>query len=226
VASDERKSVVEEGAGDAPRSGWRGIRRAGLVLLAAKLALLVASVVGSRVVPATAQQEPPAAAQLAVVRPRAGAAPAQDAQRAQGPGDVQSLLESLSRRQTVLEARERELAAREESLALYEKDVSAKVQRLEQVAESLKQEIGRVNAAADESAESLAKVYGTMKPAAAAPLLDQLDEATALRILTRMKEKQVGEILPLMSRERALVLTRVLAGERAAKPQDAPRPPG
>jgi len=35
-----------------------------------------------------------------------------------------------------------------------------------------------------------------------------------LTIFGRMKEKQIGEILPLMSRDKAIVLTRSLAERR------------
>src|SRR5690606_36638124 len=126
--------------------------------------------------------------------------------------DLKAMLEELTRRQAEIEQREKAVAAREEKLALYEKDVTEKIAQLEQVGKSLKDELKRSNSASDEAAASLAKVYGAMKPSEAAPILDQLDEATALRILTRMKEKQVGEILPLMTRERAIVLTRSLAG--------------
>jgi flagellar motility protein MotE (MotC chaperone) len=136
--------------------------------------------------------------------------------------DLKSMLEELSRRQGELDQREKTVAAREQKLALYEKDVTDKIAQLEQVGKTLKDELKRTSAASDEAAASLAKVYGAMKPNEAAPILDQLDEATALRILTRMKEKQVGEILPLMTRDRAIVLTRSLAG-RTMPPPTAPK---
>lgn len=41
--------------------------------------------------------------------------------------------------------------------------------------------------------------------------MDRLDDPTVLTIFRRMKEKQVGEILPLMTRERAIALTQALA---------------
>jgi flagellar motility protein MotE (MotC chaperone) len=128
------------------------------------------------------------------------------------------MLEELSRRQAELDQREKTVAAREQKLALYEKDVTDKIAQLEQVGKQLKDELKKTSAASDEAAASLAKVYGAMKPNEAAPILDQLDEATALRILTRMKEKQVGEILPLMTRDRAIVLTRSLAGRAMPAP--------
>jgi flagellar motility protein MotE (MotC chaperone) len=195
-------------------------------LLAAKAIAVAAAIVDPGTTSAQAEKDAASpATKLAVRRPEAPKGETGARAAAAGEGaDVESLLEALARRQAELEAREKALAAREEKLALYDQDVTAKLAQLETVAKSLKQEMGRADGAADEAAQSLAKVYGAMKPAAAAPLLDQLDEATALRILTRMKEKQVGEILPLMNRDRAVVLTRSLAGMQRAQQSTAERP--
>jgi flagellar motility protein MotE (MotC chaperone) len=225
--------VASEGFEKSFSVGWRSMRWLIAGLLAAKVATLALELAGgtsaaqassaaeAATTPALAVSRPPtaAAAPGVAARERGGAATA-------GAGDVKSLLEALARRQAELDERERTLAAREEKLALYEKDVTAKIAQLEQVGKTLKDELRRSNAASDEAAQSLAKVYGAMKPTEAAPILDQLDEATTLRILSRMKEKQVGEILPFMKRDRAVVLTRSLAGQGAAPGDAAPRPHG
>jgi flagellar motility protein MotE (MotC chaperone) len=130
------------------------------------------------------------------------------------PVEVRGLLEGLARRQAELDAREQELAEREERMKLYEKDVTAKIASLEEIEKRLQARAKAASAAVDAAAESLAKVYGAMKPADAAPILERLDEPTVLTIFGRMKEKQIGEILPLMSREKAIVLTRSLAERR------------
>ena len=228
MAADDgvgRTERANEGA-----SPWqpRRLRWVIALALALKLVALASSWRGApgAVGAALAEDTPETAAPaLAVVKPR----PAESAGEHGTAGahasatDVESMLEALSRRQAELDQREKALAAREDKLALYEKDVTEKIVRLEQVGKTLKDELKRTHAASDEAADSLAKVYGAMKPAEAAPILDQLDETTALRILTRMKEKQVGEILPLMTRERAIGLTRSLAGRvpeaAAAKPR-------
>jgi len=224
-ATSSERAVEATGA----RSGKR-LRWALVLVLALKVASLGVGWQGgsAAVGDAQAQGAPGeaagAGAGLAVVKPRTaeGGEQAKAATHASAT-DVKALLESLSRRQSELDEREKSLAAREDKLALYEKDVTEKIAHLEQVGKTLKDELERTSAASDEAADSLAKVYGAMKPAAAAPILDQLDEATALRILTRMKEKQVGEILPLLTRERAIGLTRSLAGHvpvaDAAKPR-------
>jgi flagellar motility protein MotE (MotC chaperone) len=51
-----------------------------------------------------------------------------------------------------------------------------------------------------------------MNPAEAAALLEQLDTPIALELLGRMPGKRIGQILALMTSERALTLTRMLSG--------------
>lgn len=206
-----------------PRS--RGLRWVVAILAASKLVAIGVSWIGgtlpSESTPPALAADPPAANEAPALAVKPPPAPAADEEATAAKGDrkerasaadLKSMLEELSRRQAELDQREKTVAAREEKLALYEKDVTEKIAQLEQVGKTLKAELQKSNAASDEAAASLAKVYGAMKPGEAAPILDQLDEATALRILTRMKEKQVGEILPLMTRDRAIVLTRSLAG--------------
>jgi flagellar motility protein MotE (MotC chaperone) len=127
------------------------------------------------------------------------------------PPDARALVEAITRRQTELDVREQELAAREERLHLFEQDVTAKVASLEEIEKRLQGRAKAASAAGDAAAESLAKVYGAMKAADAAPILERLDEATVLSIFGRMKEKQIGEILPLMTKDKAIALTHALA---------------
>jgi flagellar motility protein MotE (MotC chaperone) len=185
--------------------GRRTIRLALAFILGAKLALIL-----------LARDETPA---LAAGKPAAGAestatASVADAKAAALGGtrpDTRALLEAVEKRQAELDAREREIASKEERLALYEKDVTAKVASLEEIEKRLSARAKAATQAVDAASESLAKIYGTMKPEAAAPILDRLDDPTVLTIFSRMKEKQVGEILPLMTRDRAIALTQALA---------------
>lgn len=223
--ADLRTEQDEAAVHGAPRPGrTRGLRWIVAVLAALKLAAISVSWLGvdapvaAPAIAADAPAPPAEAAPALAVKPppvsdaASGEKGSGDRKERASAADLKSMLEELSRRQAELDRREKAVAAREEKLALYEKDVTDKIAQLEQVGKTLKDELKKSNAASDEAAASLAKVYGAMKPAEAAPILDQLDEATALRILTRMKEKQVGEILPLMTRDRAIVLTRSLAG--------------
>ena len=181
-------------------------------VLGAKLALLAQGEVAALASGTAAKPAPgPATA-------GAGAAPITEAKAAApaaaGKPDLRGLIGSLERRQAELDARERELSSREERLSLYEKDVTAKVASLEEIEKRLSARAKAASQAVDAAAESVAKIYGGMKPEAAAPILDRLDDPTVLTIFRRMKEKQVGEILPLMTRDRAIALTQALAEQR------------
>jgi len=196
----------------------RALRFALAFVLGAKLALLAQGEVPALASGTATKAAPPASSGTTAAPAVAPAAVAVNTAPAPGFGaakpDLRGLLSSLERRQAELDARERELAGREERLTLYEKDVTAKVANLEEIEKRLSARAKAASQAVDASAESLAKIYGAMKPEAAAPILDRLDDPTVLTIFHRMKEKQVGEILPLMTRDRAIALTQALAEQR------------
>jgi flagellar motility protein MotE (MotC chaperone) len=153
----------------------------------------------------------PASARTADAAAAADAEPAPAVAAGSPTSRVRELLAALERRQAELDERERDLEARAARVRLLEEDVTAKLGALEAIEQRLAGAAKARRTSAAESAESLGKIYAAMKPAQAAPILDRLDERTILTIFGRMKEKQVGEILPLMSRERAIVLTEALA---------------
>jgi flagellar motility protein MotE (MotC chaperone) len=116
------------------------------------------------------------------------------------------LLETVRAKAAELERREAALAARESGLAAARRIVTSEVARLEGVAKAL----GLIGAPGADV--SIAKVYESMDAEDAAPILDRLDDRTLRAVLGRMRERQVGAILAAMSRERAVAVTKVLAG--------------
>lgn len=135
-------------------------------------------------------------------------------ERPDSPGAARSLLESLAARQADLERRERELSAREDRIEIYEQDLTEKIAYLENLQKDISRESKDMEEQDSEAASGLAKVYAAMKPSEAAPLLDRLDDETVLRILAHMRAKQIGELLPLLDRDKAIVLTQALAAGR------------
>ena len=104
-----------------------------------------------------------------------------------------------------LGAKEEELAEWERQLARREKEIASR----EQVAENL---MARLTAEKDSMASKrvsqLAKVYEAMRPEEVAPILEALDEATAIRILMKIKQRQAGKILGALTLERAATFSR------------------
>jgi len=117
-----------------------------------------------------------------------------------------ALLEAVQQRAEDLDRREQDVAARQASLTAVRRAVAAELVRLEGVAKSLG--IGDAGA----GGTSIAKVYETMSPEDAAPLLDRLDDATLRAVLGRMRDRQLGAILAAMSPDRAVAITKALAG--------------
>ncbi|MDF2565444.1 MAG: MgtE intracellular region [Massilibacillus sp.] len=56
----------------------------------------------------------------------------------------------------------------------------------------------------------LARLYGSMKPEKAMPILDTLDDDMAIAILSKMEEDQVSKILPLFDTSKSARLTRIM----------------
>ena len=136
------------------------------------------------------------------------------------PGDLlarsrgfHDLLDAVRQRGQELDEREQAVKARAAAVDALEKTVAEEVARLEAL-------VGGKGAPATEAAAPAAagvaaditKIYESMKAEEAAPILDRLDDATATAILGRMKQKQIGAILAAMNRDRAVALTKALAG--------------
>ncbi len=131
---------------------------------------------------------------------------------------VARLLQEIRARGSALDAREREIEDRERHLRGLEEIVEARLAELEQLADAVEERIASwENAHEDKSLSRLAKIYGTMDPRRAAPLLERLELDLATRIVAKMKHKQSAALLPLVSQPRALEMSR-----RVAHPLGAP----
>lgn len=117
------------------------------------------------------------------------------------------MLAAMHVRGEELDRRERDLAAREAALRILERIGAEEAMRAEPAGATVRGDVAN-------GGPALAKIYQGMRPEDAAPIIDRLDDATARAILAGMRERQVGAILAAMSRERAVVLTKLLAESR------------
>jgi hypothetical protein len=126
------------------------------------------------------------------------------------------LLAAVEQRGQELDRREQAVAEREAALKALEAALGDQVAKLEP-APAAGAAPGAPRDAAAPAANGgpcgvvVTKVYQSMKPEEAAPILDRLDDATATSIFACMKERQVGAILALMNKDRAVALTKALA---------------
>jgi flagellar motility protein MotE (MotC chaperone) len=116
------------------------------------------------------------------------------------------LLQAVRTKSDELDRRETELRAREAGLTAMRRAVSGEVARLEGVAKTLG--ITETQGAG----VSIAKIYESMSPAEAAPILERLDDRTLRAVLARMRDRQVAAILAAMDRDRAVAVTKAFAG--------------
>ena len=122
------------------------------------------------------------------------------------------LLDAAKTRSLELEKREETVKAREAAMRSLEQLLNGATAKLETLAPSV-----TAGANGEPCGASLTRIYQTMKPEEAGPILDRLDDATVKGIFGCMKEKQIGALLAAMNRERAVALTKAL-GIDGAKP--------
>jgi flagellar motility protein MotE (MotC chaperone) len=149
------------------------------------------------------------AASIASALPAAAAETAACATDARG---FRELLETVQKKSAALDEREAALAAREAALTAVRRAATLELERLDAVAQAL-----GITAAPGGGA-AIAKAYESMRPEEAAPILDRLDDATLRAILGRMRERQMGAVLAEMSHDRAVAVTKALAGTAAGRP--------
>jgi flagellar motility protein MotE (MotC chaperone) len=115
------------------------------------------------------------------------------------------LLDAAKARSLDLEKREEAVKAREAAMKSLEQLLASATAKLEPLAPG-----GATGAGGDACATSLTRIYASMKPEEAGPILDRLDDANVKAIFGCMKEKQIGALLAAMNRERAVALTKAL----------------
>jgi flagellar motility protein MotE (MotC chaperone) len=154
-----------------------------------------------------------------------------------GPGSVapdmlaesrgfRELLEAVQKRAADLDQRDQAMATRQATLRTLEKTVGDQVARLETLTKPAAGKGGAdaPGAAAVGTPAGVTKIYESMKAEEAAPILDKMDDTTVKGILGTMKERQIGAILAAMNRDRAVAVTKVLAGGAPAPAPSVPTP--
>ncbi|MCB0320694.1 MAG: hypothetical protein KDD60_07180 [Bdellovibrionales bacterium] len=123
-----------------------------------------------------------------------------------------ALLKALDARRLELEERNKKIDQRERDIGLQEQELVVRLAEVRDLTEQLKMDREKSEKKRSTQLEQLSNVYGSMNPTEAAHLIEQLDVTIALKLLQRMPEKRIGQILALMAPERALAITRLLSG--------------
>lgn len=126
--------------------------------------------------------------------------------------EEKELLTALDARRVALEERARKLEQREADLERRDREFVTRLAEMRDLTGRLKIDRDKNQRQRNDQLTQLSKVYSSMNPTEAAPLIEQLDITIALALLERMSEKRVAQILALMNNERALMITKMLSG--------------
>lgn len=110
----------------------------------------------------------------------------------------------------MLRKREEQVRAREMELRELEMQVTEKISKLEAIEASLKIELEAYKVVAGERVKQLVKIYSTMKPKAAATLMNNLDQDVAVQVILGMKGEIAGAILAGMDPPKAAAISQKL----------------
>jgi flagellar motility protein MotE (MotC chaperone) len=116
----------------------------------------------------------------------------------------------LKDREDALAVREKALAEKEKELVALNREVDEKFSRLNALQEEFKGQIGRAAQGRDQEFKKLIKIYSAMSPSKVAPLLGQMEDAEAVEILRAMKAEAVAKIIPKLTPDKAVRVTRLL----------------
>lgn len=114
----------------------------------------------------------------------------------------------------IIRQRQEELKVRENELKDLEKRIEEKIIRLQAVEASIQASVNEYKQLSDDRIRHLVKIYSSMKPNAAASLMNQLDIDVAVEVFLDMKGDIAGGILSYMDTQRAATITKRLANYR------------
>ena len=124
------------------------------------------------------------------------------------------LLEMIERNNRELKKREEELFLKEKNLEALEKKVLSDLQKIEEALTRSEEMVGIRKDLIEKNVKSLVKAYSNMKPVQAAALLERMDEATAIIIISRMKSRVAGKVLGAMNTRIAKNISEKIAGKK------------
>lgn len=142
-----------------------------------------------------------------------GSTPALQQSKGETSLETFRMLEMIEKKNRELKKREEELALREKNLKELEKQIKSDLQKVEEALSRSEELVGIKHDLIEKNVNSLVKVYSSMKPNEAAPLLEQMDEGIAIQIISKMKSKDAGKVLGKMNTQVAKNITEKIAGK-------------
>ena len=111
------------------------------------------------------------------------------------------------------EKRSLELEAKEAALRTLQADIEAKLVELRELQVAAQETLEPKRKREVEDIQKLVKFYQAMKPVSSAKLLEELPLPLATSVLRAMKPREASKILNVMAAERAVQISRLMAGK-------------
>jgi len=123
---------------------------------------------------------------------------------------MQPIVLSPSDQMEIIRQKEEKLKAREMELKELEKQLQEKIKRLEAIEASIKSDLNSYKAVSGDRVKQLVKIYSSMKPNAAATLMNNIETDVAVQVFLGMKGDIAGGILAYMEPVKAAGITQKL----------------
>ncbi len=107
-----------------------------------------------------------------------------------------------------------ELESREAALRLLEDDLRKKIEELKELKKQAAVDIEPAETKHKADVDTLIAFYQSMKPKAAAQLLEKLPIGLAADVIGSMKSREAGKILNVMDPDRAVQISRLMASNK------------
>jgi flagellar motility protein MotE (MotC chaperone) len=123
---------------------------------------------------------------------------------------LESIADSLKRKQRELESREAALRKAEQHLEDLRKETEQNLARIEQVLEEMKKIAGQADDQRQKEIKKWVDIYQAMPPEKAGQVIQGLEPGFAMDILAKMDAKKAGKILACVAPDKAIELGKKL----------------
>lgn len=121
------------------------------------------------------------------------------------------ILQDLEARRVELDRREQALELREKLADLLEQRLAGRVDELNTLKAELERLMTGLSGKDDKELGQLAQMYGAMKPAAAASVMNKLDNLIVHDVLVRLPSKKSGKIMENLDPVKVRVVSEIMA---------------
>ena len=116
---------------------------------------------------------------------------------------------------TYLKSQLNQIEEEQKSLATLKADIQKELKKLEEVQAQIDQRLAKEDQATELKVTRLIAIYDKMRLDELAPVLEKLPDDLRVKVLNRLKEKKVGQLLELMDPDTAAKTSKLLLNKKS-----------